>query len=96
MANRGSATQVVDLKRRKAIPRLNGLRVHLILGGVSFNMELRREVEPFAYAQGQGRYEEARMFLQFKFWTSRPDPSFSKGHEPWILEAPASPPSLFA
>lgn len=33
MANRGSATQVVDLKRRKAIPRLNGLRVHLILGG---------------------------------------------------------------
>lgn len=36
IANRGSATQVVDLKSRTAIPRLNGLRVHLILGGSEF------------------------------------------------------------
>lgn len=54
MANRGSATQVIDLKRRTAIPGLNDSHIHLIRGGLNFNLELRWEVVPLAYAQGSG------------------------------------------
>jgi predicted amidohydrolase YtcJ len=54
MANRGSATQLIDLKRRTAIPGLNDSHIHLIRGGLNFNLELRWEVVRLAYAQGSG------------------------------------------
>lgn len=54
MPDRGSATQVIDLKRRTAIPGLNDSHIHLIRGGLNFNLELRWEVVPLAYALGSG------------------------------------------
>jgi len=54
MANRGSATQVVDLERRTAIPRLNDLRVHLILGGSEFQHGAALEGGAFDVCSGSG------------------------------------------
>ncbi|SFD94359.1 hypothetical protein SAMN05216577_14828 [Pseudomonas citronellolis] len=46
MALRGSATQVVDLKGRTVIPGLNDSHLHLIRGGLNYNLELRWEGVP--------------------------------------------------
>ncbi|SNS47637.1 hypothetical protein SAMN05444352_108153 [Pseudomonas japonica] len=46
MATRGDATQVIDLKGRCAIPGLNDSHLHLIRGGLNYNLELRWEGVP--------------------------------------------------
>ncbi|GGJ87762.1 amidohydrolase [Pseudomonas matsuisoli] len=46
MTTRGSTTQVVDLKGRRAIPGLNDSHLHLIRGGLNYNLELRWEGVP--------------------------------------------------
>ncbi|MDU9393817.1 amidohydrolase [Pseudomonas sp. zfem002] len=46
MATRGAATQVIDLKGRCAIPGLNDSHLHLIRGGLNYNLELRWEGVP--------------------------------------------------
>lgn len=46
MAHRGPATQVVDLRGRRAIPGLNDSHLHLIRGGLNYNLELRWEGVP--------------------------------------------------
>ncbi|PRA46728.1 MULTISPECIES: amidohydrolase [Pseudomonas] len=46
MALRSSATQVIDLKGRCVIPGLNDSHLHLIRGGLNYNLELRWEGVP--------------------------------------------------
>jgi predicted amidohydrolase YtcJ len=46
MALRGSTTQVVDLQRRTVVPGLNDSHLHLIRGGLNYNLELRWEGVP--------------------------------------------------
>jgi len=46
MAHRGPVTQVVDLHGRRAIPGLNDSHLHLIRGGLNYNLELRWEGVP--------------------------------------------------
>src|SRR5438552_1460781 len=43
---RGPATQVIDLGGRRAIPGLNDSHLHVIRGGLNFNMELRWDGVP--------------------------------------------------
>lgn len=43
---RGAATQVVDLRGRTVIPGLNDSHLHLIRGGLNYNMELRWDGVP--------------------------------------------------
>ena len=43
---RGPATQVIDLAGRRAIPGLNDSHLHLIRGGLNYNMELRWDGVP--------------------------------------------------
>ncbi|AWM37452.1 N-substituted formamide deformylase precursor [Gemmata obscuriglobus] len=43
---RGNATRVVDLGGRRAIPGLNDSHLHLIRGGLNFNLELRWDGVP--------------------------------------------------
>lgn len=46
MAFRGDATQVVDLQGRTVVPGLNDSHLHLIRGGLNYNLELRWEGVP--------------------------------------------------
>lgn len=46
MAMRGDATQVIDLQKRTVIPGLNDSHLHLIRGGLNYNLELRWEGVP--------------------------------------------------
>jgi predicted amidohydrolase YtcJ len=46
MALRGSTTQVIDLQRRTVVPGLNDSHLHLIRGGLNYNLELRWEGVP--------------------------------------------------
>ncbi|KTC37710.1 amidohydrolase, partial [Pseudomonas sp. ABAC61] len=46
MALRGTATQVIDLMGRTVIPGLNDSHLHLIRGGLNYNLELRWEGVP--------------------------------------------------
>lgn len=46
MSAKGSTTRVVDLKGRRAIPGLNDSHLHLIRGGLNYNLELRWEGVP--------------------------------------------------
>jgi len=46
MATRGTATRVIDLQRRCVIPGLNDSHLHLIRGGLNYNLELRWEGVP--------------------------------------------------
>jgi len=46
MRHRGPATQVIDLEGRHAIPGLNDSHMHLIRGGLNYNLELRWEGVP--------------------------------------------------
>ncbi|MCY1267889.1 N-substituted formamide deformylase [compost metagenome] len=46
MALRGEATQIIDLKGRTVIPGLNDSHLHLIRGGLNYNLELRWEGVP--------------------------------------------------
>jgi len=46
MALRGAGTQVVDLLGRTVIPGLNDSHLHLIRGGLNYNLELRWEGVP--------------------------------------------------
>ncbi|SDO16839.1 hypothetical protein SAMN04490202_0048 [Pseudomonas reinekei] len=46
MALRGDATRVVDLQKRTVIPGLNDSHLHLIRGGLNYNLELRWEGVP--------------------------------------------------
>ena len=40
LAHRGDKTQVVDLRKRTVIPGLNDSHLHLIRGGLNYNLEL--------------------------------------------------------
>jgi predicted amidohydrolase YtcJ len=46
MAYRGINTQVIDVKRRTVIPGLNDSHIHLIRGGLNYNLELRWDGVP--------------------------------------------------
>ena len=46
MRLRGPTTQVIDAKRRTVIPGLNDSHLHVIRGGLNFNMELRWDGVP--------------------------------------------------
>lgn len=46
MAVRGASTRVVDLGGRRAIPGLNDSHLHLIRGGLNYNLELRWDGVP--------------------------------------------------
>ncbi|WP_211443291.1 amidohydrolase [Collimonas humicola] len=46
MRHRGQDTQVIDLQGRTAIPGLNDSHMHLIRGGLNYNLELRWEGVP--------------------------------------------------
>lgn len=46
MAQRGPATRVIDLRGRTVIPGLNDSHLHLIRGGLNYNLELRWEGVP--------------------------------------------------
>ncbi|SFD06478.1 amidohydrolase [Collimonas sp. OK412] len=46
MRHRGAATQVIDLNGRTAVPGLNDSHLHLIRGGLNYNLELRWEGVP--------------------------------------------------
>src|SRR6266852_931065 len=43
---RGPNTVVIDLNRRRVIPGLNDSRLHVIRGGLNYNMELRWDGVP--------------------------------------------------
>lgn len=61
LAQRGPGTQTVDLGGRAVVPGLNDSHIHLIRGGLSFNLELRWEGVP-SLADGLRmiRYQAAR------------------------------------
>jgi predicted amidohydrolase YtcJ len=46
LAYQDSQTQVIDLARRTAIPGLNDSHIHLIRGGLNYNLELRWDGVP--------------------------------------------------
>jgi len=46
MAFRGGATQVIDARGRTIVPGLNDSHIHVIRGGLNFNMELRWDGVP--------------------------------------------------
>src|SRR6476659_4415583 len=46
LKSRTSATKVIDLNGRTAIPGLNDSHLHLIRGGLNYNMELRWDGVP--------------------------------------------------
>ncbi len=46
MAHRGSQTEVINLNRRTVIPGLNDSHLHLIRGGLNYNLELRWDGVP--------------------------------------------------
>ncbi len=55
--HRGDTTQVIDLRGRTVIPGLNDSHLHVIRGGLNFNMELRWDGVPqpgrcIAHAEG--------------------------------------------
>jgi predicted amidohydrolase YtcJ len=43
---RGPNTQIVDLKGRRVVPGLNDSHLHVIRGGLNYNMELRWDGVP--------------------------------------------------
>src|SRR2546423_11546077 len=43
---RGSNTKIIDLKGRRVIPGLNDSHLHVIRGGLNYNMELRWDGVP--------------------------------------------------
>jgi predicted amidohydrolase YtcJ len=46
LAHRGDKTQVIDLEKRTVIPGLNDSHLHLIRGGLNYNLELRWDGVP--------------------------------------------------
>jgi len=46
MTLRGGQTQLIDLNKRTAIPGLNDSHIHLIRGGLNYNLELRWDGVP--------------------------------------------------
>src|SRR5215475_3817889 len=46
LKSRGSATCTIDLRGRRVIPGLNDSHLHVIRGGLNFNMELRWDGVP--------------------------------------------------
>jgi predicted amidohydrolase YtcJ len=46
MAWRGDQTQIIDLNTRTVIPGLNDSQLHLIRGGLNYNLELRWDGVP--------------------------------------------------
>ncbi|UCJ19108.1 amidohydrolase [Pseudomonas sp. MM211] len=46
MATKGAGSKVIDLNKRTAIPGLNDSHLHLIRGGLNYNLELRWEGVP--------------------------------------------------
>ncbi len=46
MQHQGSATQIIDLKGRQALPGLHDSHIHLIRGGLNYNLELRWDGVP--------------------------------------------------
>ena len=61
----GATTQIIDLKGYTVIPGLNDSHIHVIRGGLNYNMELRWDGVPSladrpADAQGTGAAHTAR------------------------------------
>src|SRR6266540_6774606 len=46
MAHKGPATRVIELKGRRVVPGLNDSHLHIIRGGLNYNMELRWDGVP--------------------------------------------------
>src|SRR4029079_15364100 len=46
LLHRGEKTQVIDLQKRTVIPGLNDSHLHLIRGGLNYNLELRWDGVP--------------------------------------------------
>jgi predicted amidohydrolase YtcJ len=46
MAMRGDTTKVIDLRGRRVVPGLNDSHIHVIRGGLNYNMELRWDGVP--------------------------------------------------
>jgi predicted amidohydrolase YtcJ len=60
MAHAGSNTRIIDLRRRRALPGLIDNHLHIIRGGLNFNMELRWDgVRSLADAMGMLRRQVA-------------------------------------
>jgi hypothetical protein len=59
---RGPATKVIDAKRRTVIPGLNDSHLHLIRGGLNYNMELRWDGVPSLADALRMLREQARSF----------------------------------
>src|SRR6202171_5417110 len=57
---RDQATQVIDLGGRRAIPGLNDSHLHVIRGGLNFNMELRWDGVPSLADALRMLHEQAR------------------------------------
>ena len=57
----GPDTKVIDLRGRRVIPGLNDSHLHVIRGGLNYNLELRWDGVPsLADAQGAGPAHTAR------------------------------------
>ncbi|HJV65680.1 MAG TPA: amidohydrolase [Geomonas sp.] len=60
LASAGAATQKIDLKGRRVVPGLNDSHLHVIRGGLNFNMELRWDGVPSLADALQMLKEQAR------------------------------------
>jgi len=54
-----TATQIIDLKGRTVIPGLNDSHIHIIRGGLNYNMELRWDGVPSLAVALRMLYEKA-------------------------------------
>ena len=46
LAFSGSATKIVDLNKKRVVPGINDSHIHLIRGGLNYNLELRWDGVP--------------------------------------------------
>lgn len=67
MATRGDQTQIIDLRRRTVIPGLNDSHLHLIRGGLNYNLELRWDGVP-SLADGLRMLKEQAERTPFPQW----------------------------
>jgi predicted amidohydrolase YtcJ len=67
IATRGDNTQVIDLRRRTVIPGLNDSHLHLIRGGLNYNLELRWDGVP-SLADGLRMLKEQAARTPYPQW----------------------------
>src|ERR1700726_2498139 len=89
---RGSKTRLIDVGRRRVIPGLNDSHLHLIRGGLNFNLELRWDGVPsvadaLRMLRGLGRRTPPSQWVrvvggwtEFQFF-ERPMPTLDKLNE---------------